>query len=109
MASDAASKIAAKHNAAVAKTGAVPAPGHNSDPDGAIKGYVDRLRNLEEEKQTISEDIKELKTEMKDNGVDAKAVSVVVKHLLEDSEKRAKRLALAEKVDQYKHALSLLD
>lgn len=103
MASDAAAKIAAKHNETL------PKAGHNSDPSGSIKSYVDRLQKLEEEKAVVGEDIKELKSEMKEHHINPAAVARIVKEQMEDAEKRAKRLALAEQVDQYKHALGLLD
>lgn len=102
MASPAAEALAKKHNETLSK------PGHNSDPQGKLKGYVDRLFNLEEEKQTIGGDIKDLKSEMKDNDVDPKAVARIVKEKMEDADKRAKRLAFEETVDHYKHSLGLL-
>lgn len=99
-----AEKLAAKHNAEVAAKA-----GHNSDPSGRVREFVDRLVNLEGEKRGVSEDIKELKAEAKGVGLDPKALATLAKHRMEDDDKRAKRLALEETVDRYKHALGILD
>ena len=104
MASAIAEKIAAKHNADVSSK-----PGHNVDTKGSIKQFAERLQRLEEEKQTLAEDIRELKAEAKDAGVNPRGLAQVVKEAMEDAEKRAKRLAHEEVVDQYRAALSLLD
>lgn len=102
MASSAAQAIAEKHNAGISKT-------HNTDPSGTVKSFADRLNNLIDEKETNAEDIRELKAEAKEAGVDPKALAAVVKQQREDAEQRAKRLAHEEVVDQYRAALSLLD
>ena len=103
MASTAAEAIAAKHNSEV-KTG------HNrvaGAPDG-LSAYVARLESLEQQKKDLSEDVRELKKEAKDRGVDPKVLGILVKRQLEDAEKKAKRVALEEKVDEYAAFLSML-
>ena len=100
MASEAAEKIAAKHNAAVKS---------NSDPDNIVNGYADRLEKLEEEKKALGEDIRELKKEAKGVGVLPRALAQVVKERMEDQEKRVKRREHEATVDRYRAALRLLD
>lgn len=99
-----AEKIVEKHNAQV-RAGV----GHNSDPNGSLKNYVDRLYNLEEEKRATSEDIRELKKEMKGNQVDPKAVAAIVKRKFETEEQREARTAFEDKVDGYLAVLGMLD
>ena len=45
--------------------------------DGMLRSYFERWRRLEEEKQTISEDLKELFAEAKSHGFDTKAMRAV--------------------------------
>lgn len=95
-----AAKLAEKHNSEIKGVG------HNSAGED-IRGYLKRLVALETEKRTISEDIRELKTEMKSADVDPAAVAALAKLELEDEEKRAKREALQEKIDSYMASLGL--
>lgn len=97
-----AQKLAEKHNAGV-KAGV----GHNSG--GSVESYADRLEKLFDEQKAIADDVRELKTEAKKNGVNPRALTVAVKIKMEDADKRAKRAALEADVDQYRSLLKLLD
>lgn len=114
MARPEAEAFAAKHNADVAAkkaaaglVGDPPAAGHNSGPP--VKDYFKRRLALEQEKQTLAEDIRELNAEMKEHDIDPRAVAINVKREMEDVEKKAKRLALQETVDSYASILGFLD
>lgn len=57
--------------------------GHNSAPAGfaadQLKSFVERIERLEEEKQTISDDIKDVYAEAKGNGFDTKILRQVIR------------------------------
>ena len=44
-----------------------------------LKAFVERIERLEEEKKTISDDIKDVYAEAKGNGFDVKALRAVVR------------------------------
>ena len=45
---------------------------------GKLRGFVERIERLEEEKATLSEDIKSVKAEAKMEGFDGKALSFLL-------------------------------
>ena len=96
--SAAAEQIAMKHNAGI---------GHNAAPE--LESYVKRLQALEEQKRDLSDDVRELKKEAKEHDLDPRALAQVVKLRLEDDQKREKRKAAEEVLDQYKHQLSMFE
>jgi uncharacterized protein (UPF0335 family) len=53
-------------------------PGHNGVQGDQLKILIERIERLEEEKKTISDDIKEVYSEAKSNGYDPKIVRKVV-------------------------------
>ena len=53
-----------------------------------LKSFVERIENLEEEKKATSEDIKDVYTELKSVGYDAKIVKKLIKRRAMDPEKR---------------------
>jgi uncharacterized protein (UPF0335 family) len=72
----------------------VPGTEHNQmNPQTAaqLKSLVERVERLEEEKRAISEDIKEVYSEAKGNGLDAKIIRKVV---------ALRRIETAERVEQ---------
>jgi uncharacterized protein (UPF0335 family) len=100
--------IAARHNAGLSKT---PGAGHNSRVAGVpqvLGSYVDRLMNLVDEKERVAEDIKELKAEAKENGVDAKALVATVKLKRETAEQSQKREKFESVVASYMAAAGML-
>lgn len=110
MASELATKFSEMHNAKAA----APKPGHNAAKVAGVDStkvdeFVKRLTTLEEEKQTVAEDVKELKAEIKNIGLNPKAIAAIVKLKMEDAAKRAKREQYEQDVDLYKSALGILD
>lgn len=64
--------------------------GHNSVssfPRDQLRSIVERIERLEEEKQVISEDIKDIYTEAKGNGFDVKALREIVKRRKQDADR----------------------
>ena len=89
--------------------------GHNSgDPDGCkdtggvagkrLKAFIERIETLNQEKSDISEDLKDLFTEVKSVGYDVKTVRKIVKLRSLDTEKRAEEDQL---LALYKSAIGL--
>jgi uncharacterized protein (UPF0335 family) len=101
MASAIAEKIAERHNAEVRA-------GNNPVRD-LVKNYVDRLDNLETEKAAVASDIRDVKAEAKAQGLDPRALTLIVKRKREDTAAKEKRQELEGTVDQYLHAMGWLD
>ena len=83
--------------------------GHNSDTKKQLQSFVDRLYERETEKQAVAQDVRDIKTEIKEAGLSPAAVAAIVKEKMRDAEKAAKASELAETIDQYKAALGILD
>ena len=80
-------------------------PGHNSFAHGQLKSIIERVERLEEEKNTISVDIKEVYSEAKANGFDTKILrKVLALRKLEASE----REEMQSMLDVYMAALGML-
>ena len=71
---------------------------------GQLKAFIERVERLEEEKQTISDDIKDVYAEMKGTGFDTTAVRTVIRLRKMDADERAEREAI---VDLYREALGM--
>ena len=71
---------------------------------GKLKSFVERIEKLEEEKNTISGDIREVYAEAKAEGFDVKALRVVIRLYRQDSAKRKEHEAL---VDLYRDAMGI--
>nr|WP_321482825.1 DUF2312 domain-containing protein [uncultured Cohaesibacter sp.] len=69
-----------------------------------LRAFVERIERLEEEKKTISDDIKDVYAEAKGNGYDVKAMRQVVSMRKQDSNERQEMVAL---LDLYLHALGM--
>jgi uncharacterized protein (UPF0335 family) len=71
-----------------------------SDPAGVaadqLKSFVERIERLEEEKQTISDDIKDVYAEAKANGFDVKILRQVIRIRKQDKSEREEMEALLE-------------
>lgn len=80
--------------------------GHNSVPvsSDALKSFVDRIENLEAEKKTFVNDIRDVYAEARDRGIDVKALRAVIKLRREDAEKRADR---ERAIDAIMHKLGM--
>ena len=70
-----------------------------------LKAFVERIERLEEEKKTISDDIRDVYAESKANGFDTKALRAVVKLRKQDANERAEHEAI---LDTYLNALGML-
>lgn len=77
----------------------------NSVAAGQLRAFVERVERLEEDKTTISEDIKEVYAEMKANGFDTKAVRAIIRLRKKDQAERQEEEAL---IDLYKAALGMI-
>jgi uncharacterized protein (UPF0335 family) len=85
-----------------------PAAGHNSSPagfaSGELRAFVERIERLEEEKQTIQDDIKDIYAEAKGTGFDVKILRQVVRIRKQDKADREEQEAL---LDLYLSALGM--
>ena len=80
------------------------AVGDNSVDAAALKGFVDRLERLDEEKAAIQDDMKDVKKEAKDAGLDPKTIDRLLKlRKVETNIRRAER----EMLDAYLAALGM--
>lgn len=70
-----------------------------------LKQFIERVERLEQEKQGIAEDIKEVFAEAKSNGFDVKTLKEVIKIRRMDASELEEQEYL---LDTYKRALGLL-
>ena len=70
-----------------------------------LKAFVERIERLEEEKKTISDDIRDVYAEAKGNGYDVKALRAVIRLRKQDKDERAEQEAILE---TYLHALGMI-
>ena len=70
-----------------------------------LRAIIERIEKLEEEKQAIAGDIKEVYAEAKANGFDTKTLRQVVRIRKQDSSERQEQEAL---LDLYLHALGMV-
>lgn len=61
-----------------------------------LKAFIERIENLEAEKKTISDEIKDVYAEAKGRGYDTKALREIVKLRKQDEAERAEREAILE-------------
>lgn len=71
---------------------------------GQLRAFIERVERLEEEKKTISEDIKEVYAEMKGTGFDVKAIRKLIVLRKKDEAERQEEEAM---LDLYKEALGM--
>src|ERR1700730_374972 len=70
-----------------------------------LKTIVERIERLEEEKKTISDDIRDVYAEAKGNGFDVKALRTIVRLRKQDANERAEEETILE---TYMQALGML-
>jgi uncharacterized protein (UPF0335 family) len=70
-----------------------------------LKAIIERIERLEEEKKTISDDIRDVYAEAKGNGYDVKALRTIVRMRKQDANERAEQETILE---TYMHALGML-
>lgn len=78
--------------------------GHNSVAADQLRQYIERIERLEEEKQGIADDVKDVYAEAKSVGFDTKAMKSIVRLRKQDRETRQTERAM---IDLYAHALGL--
>ncbi|PRD44073.1 DUF2312 domain-containing protein [Phyllobacterium phragmitis] len=71
---------------------------------GQLRAFIERIERLEEEKKTISEDIKEVYAEMKGTGFDTKAVRTIIRLRKKEDQERQEEEAM---IQLYKDALGM--
>lgn len=81
-----------------------PGPGHNIAKD-QLRSIVERIERMEEEKKTISDDIRDIYAEAKGNGFDIKALRTVIRFRKQDVNERHEQEAILE---TYMQALGML-
>ncbi|MDN2565671.1 DUF2312 domain-containing protein [Aquibium sp. A9E412] len=71
---------------------------------GQLRAFIERIERLEEDKQALADDIKDVYAEMKANGFDTKAVRTIVRLRKKDQAERQEEEAM---IDLYKAALGM--
>jgi uncharacterized protein (UPF0335 family) len=71
-----------------------------------LKAFVERIERLEEEKKTISDDIRDVYAEAKGSGFDVKALRTIVRLRKLDADERREQETILE---TYMHALGMLN
>jgi uncharacterized protein (UPF0335 family) len=79
------------HNTAVLQES--PATKFSKDQ---LKAIIERIERLEEEKKTISDDIRDIYAESKGNGMDVKALRTIVRMRKQDANERAEAEQILE-------------
>ncbi len=69
-----------------------------------LRSFIERIERLEEEKKTISDDIRDVYAEAKGTGFDAKVMRQVVRLRKQEPTEREEQEAL---LDLYMHALGM--
>jgi uncharacterized protein (UPF0335 family) len=63
---------------------------------GKLKSFIERVEKLEEEKQAIADDIREVYAEAKAEGFDVKALRTVIRLYRQDADERRAHEAMVE-------------
>ncbi|MBN9220973.1 MAG: DUF2312 domain-containing protein [Mesorhizobium sp.] len=71
---------------------------------GQLRAFIERIERLEEEKKTISDDIKEVFAEAKGTGFDTKAMRTIIRLRKKDQAERQEEDAI---LDLYMAALGM--
>ena len=79
-------------------------PAHRFAKD-QLKAFVERIERLEEAKNAIADDVRDVYAEAKANGYDVKALRTVVRMRKQDVNERKEQEAILE---TYLHALGML-
>ncbi|CBI76920.1 conserved protein of unknown function [Bartonella clarridgeiae 73] len=69
-----------------------------------LRSFIERIERLEEEKKTISDDIKDVYTELKSSGFDSKAVRSIIRLRKKEDHERIEEEAT---IQLYKNALGM--
>lgn len=71
---------------------------------GQLRSFIERIERLEEEKKTLSDDIKDVYAELKGNGFDTKAVRAIIRLRKQEEHERQEEEAM---IELYKNALGM--
>jgi len=71
---------------------------------GQLRSFIERIERLEEEKKTLSDDIKDVYAELKGNGFDTKAVRTIIRLRKQEEHERQEEEAM---IELYKNALGM--
>ncbi|WP_412058882.1 DUF2312 domain-containing protein [Bartonella sp. DGB2] len=71
---------------------------------GQLRSFIERIERLEEEKKTISDDIKDVYAELKGTGFDSKAVRTIIRLRKKEDHERQEEEAI---IELYKEALGM--
>ncbi|UXM95493.1 MULTISPECIES: DUF2312 domain-containing protein [unclassified Bartonella] len=71
---------------------------------GQLRSFIERIERLEEEKKTISDDIKDVYAECKGSGFDTKAVRAIIRLRKKEENERQEEEAMLQ---LYKDALGM--
>jgi uncharacterized protein (UPF0335 family) len=82
-----------------------PSIGDNHISKDQLRSIVERVERLEEEKKTLSDDIRGIYVEAKGNGYDPKALRTIVRIRKQDAHEREEQEAILE---TYMHAMGML-
>ncbi|MBB5092500.1 uncharacterized protein (UPF0335 family) [Pseudochrobactrum saccharolyticum] len=63
---------------------------------GQLRAFIERIERLEEEKKTISDDIKEVFAELKGSGFDSKAVRTIIRLRKKEAHERQEEEAMIQ-------------
>ena len=69
-----------------------------------LKSYIERIEKLEEEKQNLQADIREIYSEAKANGFDTKVMRQLIRLRAQDPNDRSEQ---EELLDTYKNAIGM--
>lgn len=72
---------------------------------GQLRAFIERIERLEEEKKTISDDIKDVYAEAKGTGFDTKAIRTIIRERKKDQTERQEFETI---LDLYKAALGMI-
>ena len=72
---------------------------------GQLRAFIERVERLEEEKQSLADDIKDVYAEMKGTGFDTKAVRAIIRLRKQDQAERQEAEAI---LDLYMAALGMV-
>jgi uncharacterized protein (UPF0335 family) len=83
-------------------TGIEPVP---SIPKDQLRSIIERIERLEEEKKTITDDVRDVYVEAKGGGWDVKAIRTIVRMRKQDANERQEQETILE---TYMHAMGMI-
>ena len=90
-----------------------PSIGHNSEAEAPatrfakdqLQAFIERIERLEEEKKTLSDDIRDVYVEIKSQSFDVKAIRTIIRMRKQDPNDRQEQETILE---TYMHALNMV-